>query len=202
MAKLKSLRAARGSYGRVAAKGIVDVDEDKAAKLKKTGHFVDATEADIKAAQKAQSAALAVRVKGVSPGFTAIPEKPAGADRLQAMIDRGDISADDARRLSAMQIELAPEEIRALIQRDLAEASARIEADQGELDARAAKLDARETALDDRAADLDRRQADLDAAAPAAPEAKATDTAADDKADAAAPAAADDKPAAPKKAGK
>ena len=48
--KLKSLRPAVGVYGTVAKDGIVDVDADTAKKLLQTGRFVEASDADIKAA--------------------------------------------------------------------------------------------------------------------------------------------------------
>ena len=57
MPKLKSLRGAIGSYGRVAANGIVDVDEPTAKRLLDTKKFVRATEKDIEAAQAAQKTA-------------------------------------------------------------------------------------------------------------------------------------------------
>ena len=69
MPKLKSLRGAIGSYGRVAAGGIVEVSDEEAKKLLKTKRFVAATAADIAAAQKRQEAELAVQTVGATPGF-------------------------------------------------------------------------------------------------------------------------------------
>lgn len=78
MAKLKSLRGAVGTYGRVTAGGIVDVDETMAEKLVKTGRFVRATAADIEAAQTAQQAALATAIPGLGAGFVPLPGGAAG----------------------------------------------------------------------------------------------------------------------------
>ncbi|SHL80432.1 hypothetical protein SAMN05444389_101434 [Paracoccus solventivorans] len=78
MAKLKSLRGAVGTYGRVTAGGIVDVDETMAEKLVKTGRFVRASEADIEAAQAAQQATLATAIPGLGAGFVPLPGGAAG----------------------------------------------------------------------------------------------------------------------------
>lgn len=59
MAKLKALRPSVGNYGRVAANGIVEVDDNEAKKLITTGRFVKANAADIEAAQKRLKAVLA-----------------------------------------------------------------------------------------------------------------------------------------------
>lgn len=76
--KLKSLRPAVGSYGNVAANGIVEVDEAEAVRLRKTGRFVDATTADIKAARKAQDEHMTRAVAGGGV-FAPMPEKPSAA---------------------------------------------------------------------------------------------------------------------------
>lgn len=78
MAKLKSLRGAVGTYGRVTAGGIVDVDETLAEKLVKTGRFVRASAADVAAAQAAQQAALATAIPGLGDGFVPLPGGAAG----------------------------------------------------------------------------------------------------------------------------
>lgn len=80
MPKLKALRGAVGSYGRVAAGGIVEVDESAAEKLIRTGRFVRASAADIEAAQKAQKAALATAVPGAGKGFMPMPERTKQAE--------------------------------------------------------------------------------------------------------------------------
>lgn len=195
MAKLKSLRAASGSYGRVAAHGIIDVDDAQAKKLKATKRFVDATPADIEAAQKRQAGALAVQAQGAAPGFAAIAEPPAGIDRLQDMIKRGGISPEDARRLVAYQIEVSPAEVQAQIREDVERATAEIEtqrtamdARQAELDGHAAELADREQSMAEAAKDLDAREAALHAVPPAAEDGDATDADAADKAEEAAPA--------------
>lgn len=214
MPKLKSLRAASGSYGRVAANGIIDVDDAQAKQLKATKRFLDATPADIEAAQKRQADALAKQVKGAAPGFAAIAEPPAGLDRVQDMIARGAITPEDARRLAAYQIELSPAEIQTLIREDAERATAEIETQRTAMDARQAELDARQAELDghaaeladreqsmaDAAKDLDAREAALHAVPPAAEDGDATDTDAADQAEEAAPAG--DTGAAKRKGGK
>lgn len=77
--KLKSLRPAVGSYGNVAANGIVEVDESEAGRLRKTGRFVDATAADIEAAQKAQADHIARALTGTGV-FAPMPEPPRTAE--------------------------------------------------------------------------------------------------------------------------
>lgn len=72
MPKLKALRGAIGSYGRVAAGGIIDVDQAAEQKLLKTKRFVAATAEDIAAAQKAQKRYLKLNLPGVPAGFPAI----------------------------------------------------------------------------------------------------------------------------------
>lgn len=202
MPKLKSLRAASGSYGRVAANGIIDVTDAQAKQLKATKRFVDATPADIEAAQKRQAGALAVQAQGAAPGFAAIAEPPAGIDRLQDMIKRGGISPEDARRLVAYQIEVSPAEVQAQIREDVERATAEIETQRTAMDARQAELDARQAELDGHAAeladreqsmaeaakDLDAREAALHAVPPAAEDGDAADADAADQAEEATPA--------------
>jgi len=168
MPKLKSLRGAVGSYGRVAAGGIVDVDETQARKLLATKRFVQASESDIAAAQKAQKAALAVTVTGATPGFAPLPEKPQSADRLQKMIEAGEITPEEARTMARLQISVSTEEVQALIQREADEIAAQFAAAQADQDARQAELDEREAALTAREEALAAAQA-----ATAAPEAGA-----------------------------
>lgn len=168
MPKLKSLRGAVGSYGRVAAGGIVDVDETQARKLLATKRFVQASESDIAAAQKAQKAALAVTVTGATPGFAPLPEKPQAIDRLQEMLERGVLTADEARKFTALQIQLSPEEIQDMLRREADDATAQFAAAQADQDARQAELDEREAALTAREEALAAAQA-----ATAAPEVEA-----------------------------
>lgn len=200
--KLKSLRGALGSYGRVKAGGIVEVTDDQARKLKATKRFVDATPADITAAQKAQEAAMAVQVQGVSPGFQSVAAPAASISRLQDLISRGDIGVAEARRLVGLQIDLAPEEIRAQILEDVADGKAELDRLRAAHDERQDELDGRQEALDARAAELDARQAQLEATAEDldAREAELQDTPPPADADAAAPDA--DAAAAKRKSGK
>lgn len=202
MPKLKSLRAASGSYGRVAANGIIDVDDAQAKKLKATKRFVDATPADIDAAKKRQADALAVQAQGAAPGFAAIAEPPAGIDRVQDMIARGAMSINDAKRLVDLQIQFSPAEIQGVIKGEADRVMAEIETHRDALDARKAELDARQAELDGHAAeladreqsmaeaakDLDAREAALHAVPPADQDGDAPDADAADKAEEAAPA--------------
>ena len=178
MPKLKSLRGAVGSYGRVAAGGIVDVDETQARKLLATKRFVQASESDIAAAQKAQKAALAIKVTGATPGFAPLPEKPQPNDRLQEMIERGVLTVDEARKFTALQIQLSPEEIQTMLRREADDATAQIDAAKADLQALSAELDEREAEIVKRETDLEEREhavvkAEGDAKARAEADAKA-----------------------------
>lgn len=155
MQKLKSLRGAVGLYGRVSAGGIVEVDDALAKKMLATKRFVSATEADITAAQKAQKAAMAVQVTGAAPGFAPMPVPPKPADRLQALIQRGEISVEDAKRLVNLQIEVSPDEIKAMVKREMDQMATEILDLQGGLEGRQDELDGRQAALDAREADLE-----------------------------------------------
>lgn len=200
MPKLKALRGAIGSYGRVAAGGIIEVDKAAADKLVKTGRFVAATEKDFAAAQQAQKAALAVAVPGAGPGFMPMPKQPAAADRLSQMVERGEISRSKAKELVSLELSLSTDEIRAFIQKEADEIAAQIDTARQDIDARAQELDAREAAMAEREQDLEKREADIadrekanagaDEKANAAAEAKAkADAEAKAKADADAKAA-------------
>lgn len=158
MPKLKSLRGAVGSYGRVAAGGIVDVDETQAQKLLATKRFVQASESDIAAAQKAQKAALAIKVTGATPGFAPLPEKPQAIDRLQEMIERGVLTVDEARKFTALQIQLSPEEIQTMLRREADGATAQIDAAKADLQALSAELDEREAKIVERETDVAERE--------------------------------------------
>lgn len=150
MPKLKALRGAVGSYGRVAAGGIVEVDESAADKLIKTGRFVRASAADIEAAQKAQKAALATAVPGAGKGFMPMPEKGKGLDRLEQMVERGEITQEKARELVSLQISLSTDEVRAFIEKEGKALDERLAKAAADLDKRAEELDQREQALDAR----------------------------------------------------
>lgn len=145
MPKLKSLRGSVGSYGRVAAGGIVEVDENTAKKLLETKRFVSATAEDIKVAQKA--AAVNKTAVGATPGFGHLPEPPKRLDRLQEMIDRGVLTPSEARKLVDLQIALSPDEVKAAIESQIVEATAEYDRRERELEDRAAELDAREAKL-------------------------------------------------------
>lgn len=80
MPKLKSLRGAIGVYGRVAAGGIIEVDDPTAKTLLQTKRFAVATDADITAAQARLDADLKARVIGAAPGFSAMPQMEAISD--------------------------------------------------------------------------------------------------------------------------
>lgn len=192
MPKLKSLRGAIGSYGRVAAGGIVEVGEAHAKKLLATKRFVAATQEDIAKAKAAQEAALAVQTTGAAPGFSPMPEKPKAVDRLQEMVERGDLTPSEARKLAGLQISVSTEEVQALIQREADEVTAQIDAAKADLEARKDELDTREANLKEREAAIEAREKalpiakDKDAGSdtPASPAADAADkasTAADKK---------------------
>lgn len=197
MQKLKSLRGAIGTYGRVAAGGIIEVDHDKAAKLTKSGRFVVATDDDIATAQAAQKKALAAQTAGVAPGFAPMPEAPASQDRLLALIERGEITPAEAKKLARVQIEFSTQEIQALIQREADGVMAELATVKEDLDAREQDLSAREAELASREIALAEREA---AVADAAINDAATPNAIPAKGDVG--TAADDKPAAAKKPGK
>lgn len=165
MPKLKSLRGAVGTYGRVAAGGIVDVSEADAKKLLGTKRFVTATDADIAAARKRQEAELAVETVGATPGFSAMPTPPNTADRLSQMIERGQIDRQKAKELVALQINLSTEEVQSFIQSEADKVLAEISAEQS-------RLTAIEQALSDREDQLAKREADVDAREKALAEAK------------------------------
>lgn len=180
MPKLKSLRGAIGAYGRVAAGGIVEVDETAAKKMLATKRFVTASDKDIEAAQKAQKTALKVEVEGATSGFLPMPDKPHANDRLKQLIDSGTLTVDEARKFVNLQIELAPDELRQAIQREFADAVETISARRNDLTDVARDLDEREAALDRREAELESRTAalnsrDLAAASSMAPTADAAD---------------------------
>lgn len=152
MVKLKALRGAVGTYGRVAAGGIIDVDHTQSDKLKKTKLFVDATEADIEAAQKAQKAALALNVSGASAAFMPIPTPtpPATADRLSGLIADGTLTTGQARSLVDLELRLSTDEIQAFI--------------KAESDKIFAEMSDAHRALDERQTSLRKLEADLNAA--------------------------------------
>lgn len=158
MPKLKSLRGAVGSYGRVAAGGIVEVSEAEAEKLLKTKRFVRATDADIKAAQERQKAELAVQTAGATPGFSAMPGQPDTTDRLSRMVETGQISRDKAKELVALQINLSTEEVQEFIKAEGDRIFAEVSAAQADLDARELALTERENHLAAREADLEARE--------------------------------------------
>lgn len=158
MPKLKSLRGAIGSYGRVAAGGIVEVSDDDAKKLLKTKRFVPATDADIEAAKKRQEAELAVETVGATPGFSAMPAKPATTDRLSQLFERGEIDRNKARELVGLQISLSTEEVQGFIQAEADKVFADVAAAQAELDAREQALAGREDQVAKRVADLNTRE--------------------------------------------
>lgn len=141
MVKLKALRGAIGSYGRVAAGGIIEVDESVAAELLKTARFVRATEQDIAAAQKAQEAALALPASGSGAAFMPMPEAALSTDRLTHLIKRGEISVDDAKRLEQMEANLSAREL------DVDRRAEQLLLQGQELVVREAALEKREAAL-------------------------------------------------------
>jgi chemotaxis protein histidine kinase CheA len=116
MPKLKALRGSIGTYGRVAAGGIVEVDDAEAKKLLETKRFQRASDADVKAAQAAQRKFLKVAVAGATPGFAPVAEAPQpvedafGAleiEQQRAEIQRGiEALAAEASRLSAIEAQL------------------------------------------------------------------------------------------------
>lgn len=161
MPKLKALRGAVGSYGRVAAGGIVEVDEPAASKLLKTGRFVRATDQDIAAAQKAQKAVLAAQTPGTGAAFMPMPDAPSSDDRLSQMVQRGEISRDKAKEFASLQIALSTDEVQAFIQEEGDRIKAEVAAAQEGLDARDRELDQRAETLQIRDQELDEREAEL-----------------------------------------
>jgi hypothetical protein len=151
MAKLKSLRGAVGSYGRVAAGGIIEVSDADAEKLLKTRRFVRASAEDIAAAERAQQQFLKVGAVGATPGFAPMPEPPPNQDRLSAMIAGGQITEAKAKELVALQINISDDEIRSFIETEMAAAAKALE--QGAEDLRL-----REEALADREKELEARE--------------------------------------------
>lgn len=173
MPQLKSLRGAMGSYGRVTARGIVDVTEPEAEKMIKTGRFVKATPDDIEAAKATLQASLTIGATGATTGFSAMPEKLQPADRLQKMIEAGEISPAEAKMMARLQISVSTEEVQALIKREADEIAAQIATAQADLDERQAELDQRE-------ADLIAREDAIAAAEEVQPTPPAVDAAATD----------------------
>lgn len=169
MPKLKSLRGAIGTYGRVAANGIVEVDDAHAEKLLKTKNFVRATAKDIEAAQRRREAEIDSPAIGATPGFSAMPEAPQSLDRLQEMIERGAITADEAEKLTSLQLSLSSEEVQTMMKKAADELRAEFDGKAEKLDQRTAELDARESELTaQEAALLEREKALADAKAGAA----------------------------------
>lgn len=161
MPKLKSLRGAIGSYGRVAAGGIVEVSDEEAKKLLKTKRFVTASPVDIAAAQKRLEGELAVKTVGATPGFSAMPAKPETTDRLSQMVERGEIDPDKAREFVGLQISLSTEEVQGFIKAEADKIWAEVAAAQAELDAREQALVDREEELGKRAANLQAREEEV-----------------------------------------
>ena len=151
MAKLKSLRGAVGSDGRVAAGGIIEVSDADAEKLLKTRRFVRASAEDIAAAERAQQQFLKVGTVGATPGFAPMPEPPPNQDRLSAMIAGGQITEAKAKDLVALQINLSDTEIRNFVETEMAAAAKALE--QG-----SEELRLREEALADREKELEARE--------------------------------------------
>lgn len=96
MPQLKSLRSQVGSYGRVAANGIVEVDEPTARRLLDTKRFVAATAADIKAAQGRMADYVAGRAEGEGLGFA-----PIAAPMTAAQTEDEKAKADDEAKAAA-----------------------------------------------------------------------------------------------------
>lgn len=138
MAHLKALRSAIGSYGRVAANGIVEVDESHADKLLDTKNFVRATDEDIEAAQKAQKDWLRLGGQGTSALFAPLATPPA---QIEDAFDAAEIDQQRAL-LKAAQEKLVVE-------------TTRLEAWQGDLDTRQQQLNARDGELQTRQTALD-----------------------------------------------
>ena len=97
MPKLKALRGAIGSYGRVAAGGIIEVDQATEQKLLKTKRFVTATAKDIAAAQKAQKRFLKLNLPGAPAGFPAIAGAAAANAEATAKAEDDDKAKADAK---------------------------------------------------------------------------------------------------------
>lgn len=96
MPKLKALRGAIGSYGRVAAGGIIDVDEASAEKLLKTRRFVRATAEDIAAAQAAQERFLRLNPSATA-AFSPVPTNLAPTDAAADASDDAAKAADETQ---------------------------------------------------------------------------------------------------------
>lgn len=169
MAQLKSLRGAVGSYGRVAAGGIVEVTDDEAKKLLKTKRFVPATDADIAAAQDRKKAELKSATVGATAGFTAMPEKPAATDRLSELVQSGQLDLDKARELVALQINMSDDDIKNFLEAEMGRFAEDLKGQHSELETlkieHANKVTEDEAKLADRAEELDRREQDLAARA-------------------------------------
>lgn len=167
MPKLKALRGSIGSYGRVAAGGIIEVDDNVAEKLVKTKNFVKATTADIAAAQEAQAAFLKTDVPGATAGFAPVPtgttpiEDEFSAleiDQQRAVLEKASAEMQaEAKRLHDLGddlhkrgVELADLEAALALKADELETMAAAQKAEGErLDAAAEAIGKRETAVAD-----------------------------------------------------
>lgn len=185
MPKLKALRGSIGSYGRVTAGGIIEVDEAAADKLLKTKRFTRATDQDVAAAEAAQKAYLKLAVAGAAPAFAPVPARPTPIEDEFAALE-----LDEQRQLlERAGIHLRAEEARVadltaeLIKREEAVAAREEAVEAGEVDL-ADRLKAaaeQQERLSSWRSDLDARESALKEAAvakegetPAQPAEKAT----------------------------
>lgn len=193
MARLKALRGSIGTYGRVAAGGIVDVDDAEAKKLLETKRFERATDADLKAAQAAQEKFLKVAVAGAAPGFAALAEPPPPVedefaaleiDEQRAELDRAKQSlASEAARLGEVEAGLIERHgVQEARHEDLNRREDDLVKREGSLAMSRSTAEEEAKRLHDWEADLNQREEALKAPQTEAPEQKTPEADAADKA--------------------
>lgn len=97
--KLMATRAKVGTYGRVAAKGIIEVDAHEAEKLVASGGFTRATAEDVEAAQARQKAFL-VSLPDARHGFPPLSGEFAAAREAEAA-EKAKAEAEAAEKAKA-----------------------------------------------------------------------------------------------------
>jgi len=165
MAKLKSLRASVGAYGRVAARGIVEVEENDVKKLTEKGLFVRATPEDIETAQRVQAERLKLAVIGAGATFEHVAAGPAPIeDELQAM-ELADLRVKLDERAQTLHVEAARLQGEAdrltALEGSLAERRQQLDLAADELKQQSADLEVSASMLDGLSKDLQGREDDL-----------------------------------------
>ena len=158
MAKLKSLRASVGAYGRVAAGGIIEVEEKDVKKLTDTHRFVPATETDIETAQKAQAEHLKVAVVGAGASFAPMPPVVSPAENEVITLK---LQADAEELEGVMEGLKAETERLQAFEASLQQRQETVEAGEADLALKRQKLEEEISRLQSRADEVQAQEVDL-----------------------------------------